>query len=148
MIDVKFNMDSYGRFDFDIDNGDIKSEDGFDIAIWISLFTDARASASQVSIPEYRRGWIGEISSIIPDRQLGGHLWLIDQRRIVQKTLNDAIDYCNKSLQWLIDDNICSRISVNGSLIPKLGIKLTIDIISNKGMISTKNINLWEITGD
>ena len=148
MIDVKFNMDSYGRFDFDIVDGDIEFEDGLDTAVWVSLFTDARATASQVGMPERRQGWIGELSSIIPNRQLGGHLWLINQRRLIQRTLNDAIDYCNKSLQWLIDDNICSRISVNGIIIPKLGIELTINITSHKGIISTKNIQLWELTGD
>jgi phage gp46-like protein len=147
MIDVKFTQDSYGRFDFEIENGDLKSEDGYDTSIWISLLTDARANASQIPIPEHRRGWLGNLVSIVPDRQLGGYLWLVDQRRMVQKTLNEAIDYAKKSLQWMIDDNICTDIVVTGKFVPKFGIELDVDISSDRGIIVSKNIKLWELTG-
>ena len=147
MIDVKFNIDSYGKFDFDIVDGDLEGVEGYDTSIWLSLFTDARANESQVSIPEYRRGWLGNIVSSIPDRQLGGYLWLIDQRRLIQKTLNEAIDYTKKSLQWFIDDNICTEVVVTGIIVPKLGIELDVNIISNQGTIITKNIKLWKLTG-
>ena len=135
MQDVKFNLDSYGRFDFDIENGDLATEDGYDTMIWVSIFTDARANSSQVPTPEYRRGWLGNIVSVVPDRQLGGYLWLVDQRRLVQKTLNEAIDYTKKSLQPMIDDDICTDITVTGSFIPKYGIELDVNIISTLGIV-------------
>ena len=147
MIDVKFNLDEYGSVDFDIEDGDLKHEDGFDTAIWISLFTDARATESQVLIPEHRRGWLADILSI-NNRKLGGYLWLIDQSRLVQKTLNEAIDYARKSLEWMLEDDICEQINVTGSLVPKLGIQLNIQIISKYGVTSNKNVKLWEVTGD
>ena len=148
MIDVKFDLDSYGKFDFGINNGDLVGEDGYDTAIWVSLFTDARADSTQVPIPEYRRGWLGNTVSVIPDRQLGGYLWLIDQRRLIQKTLNEAIDYTKKALQWMIDDNICSEVTVTSKLIPGLGIELDVNITSIQGELSTKNIKLWKLTGE
>jgi len=147
MLDVKFIMDSYGRFDFEIEDGDLAVEDGYDTAIWISLFTDARADSSQVLTPENRRGWIGDIISAVSGRQLGGYLWLVDQRRLIQKTLNKTIDYTKKSLQWMINDKICSNIEVTGSFVPKFGINLDVSIISKQGIILTKNIKLWQITG-
>jgi len=147
MQDVKFTQDKYGRFDFDIVDGDLGGEDGYDTAIWISLFTDARADSSQVPIPEYRRGWLGNTVSIVPDRQLGGYLWLVDQRRLVQKTLNESKDYTKKALQPMVDDGICTEITVNGTIVPKTGIELNVNIISTIGVISTKNIKLWELTG-
>lgn len=147
MIDVKFIPDGYGRFDFEIEDGDLVGVDGYDTAIWISIFTDAEADSSQVPTPEYRRGWLGNTVSIIPDRQLGGYLWLVDQRKLVQKTLNDAIDYVKKSLQWMVEDNICTEVVVTGAIVPRYGIELNVNIISTQGIISTKNIKLWQETG-
>jgi len=147
MIDVKFILDNDGRFDIDIENGDLVGEDGFDTAIWISLFTDARASSSQVLQPEQRRGWIGNKVSIDQNRQLGGYLWLIDQRRLNHTTLIETIDYARKSLQWLIDDNICTAIDVSGIIKATEGIELTILITSTEGITTTNYVKIWKKTG-
>ena len=72
-----------GSFDLVIENGDFKNEEGFDTAIWVSLFTDARASESQVLIPENRRGWLGNLVSDVEERQLGSFLWLVEQRKLI-----------------------------------------------------------------
>ena len=45
--DIKLFQEN-GFFDIGIENGDFIAEDGFDTAIWVSLFTDARADESQV----------------------------------------------------------------------------------------------------
>jgi phage gp46-like protein len=148
MIDVKFDMDNNGLFDFSIVNGDANKEDGFDTSIWVSLFTDARADESQVAIKEYRRGWLGNLAYEVEGRQLGSLLYLLDQTRLQNSTLNNAIDYTRKALNWYLEDGICRSITVTGNIIPKLGIALNVSIISSEGVTYNKYVELWKVTGN
>lgn len=145
-MDVKVSKIN-GRFDVSIQNGDLQTIDGFDTAIFLSLMTDARASQSQVSRPEFRRGWIGDIASTIKNRSLGSLLWLTDQRRLTQKTLNEVIDYANKSMQWFVTDGIAREVEVTGNIVPRRGIALTIKITAPDGTTRTHYVPLWEVTG-
>ena len=145
--DIKLFQEN-GFFDIGIENGDFIAEDGFDTAIWVSLFTDARADESQVVLPENRRGWMGNIGSPVEGRQLGGLLWLVEQRRLTQETLNEAIDYARKSLVWIIDDGIAQILKVNGEIVPRHGIQLEITITTVLGDTSTHYVKLWEVTGN
>lgn len=147
MIDIFLEQDENGAFDFSIENGDIQRTDGLETAIWVSLFTDARATEAQVLIPEYRRGWPGNALSSVPGRQLGGYLWLVDQRRLTQSTLNDAIDYARGALDWFLVDNIARSVIVDGEIVPRSGIQLSITITSYLGVTKTYYVNLWEVTG-
>lgn len=136
-----------GVFDIAIENGDLKNEDGFDTAIWVSLFTDARASESQVLVPENRRGWLGNLVSEVEERQLGGFLWLSEQRRLTQETLNEVIDYARKCLNWFVEDNVAQKIEVTGSIVPRSGIELEITITASDGKTVNHYVPLWEVTG-
>jgi phage gp46-like protein len=136
-----------GVFDLDIDGGDFVSGDGFETAIWISLFTDARATESQVLTPEHRRGWPGNMVSPVDGRQLGGYLWLIDQRRLNQATLNEAIDYARSALNWFVADSVAKSVEVTGSIVPATGIQLDVTITSFSGETDTHYVKLWEATG-
>ena len=137
-----------GAFDFSISNGDIENEPGFDTAIWVSLFTDARADESQVLAPENRRGWLGNLVFDENGRQLGSFLWLAEQRRLTQDTLNEVMDYARKSLLWMVNDGIAQKIEVDGAIVPRYGISLTITITSAAGTTSSHYIPMWEVTGD
>ena len=144
--DIKLILES-NAFDIAIENGDFENEPGFDTAIWVSLFTDSRASESQVLVPENRRGWLGNLASDIEERQLGGLLWLAEQRRLTQDTLNELIDYARKSLNWMVEDNIVQKIEVSGEIVPRSGMALSITITSQEGITSSHYIPLWEVTG-
>ena len=146
--DLMLTDSGYNGYDISVGpNGDLETIDGYDTAVWVSLFTDARASSEQVSAPERRRGWVGNTVSPIADRQLGGLLWLIDQRRLTQRTLNEAVDYARLSLMWLVEDGIASDISVTGRIVPKYGIELDITLTAQDGGVSKRNLRLWEVTG-
>lgn len=137
-----------GSFDMVIEDGDFKNEPGMDTALWVSLFSDARADVAQVFVPENRRGWMGNIVSEIPERQIGGYLWLTEQRRLNQDTLNETIDYIRKSLNWIVDDGIAVKIDVYGDIIPRQGIEARVIITSLDGVTSDHYIQLWKVTGD
>lgn len=145
--DIELTQDSQGRFDIAIESGDIKSVDSLETALYVSLFTDARATDQQVFTPEYRRGWIGNLASPVEGRQLGGLMWLIDQRRLTQTTLNEVVDYARKSLQWMVDDGLCVKTAVSGSIIPARGIQLNITITSKEGATESRYVDLWSRTG-
>lgn len=145
--EIKLEMNN-GIFDIVIENGDFANEDGLDSNIWVSLFTDARADVSQVLVPENRRGWMGNLVSEIPERQLGGLLWLAEQRRLNQDTLNENIDHVRKSLEWMIIDGIAVEMDVIGQIIPRTGIAANVTITSKDGVTSNHYIELWRLTGN
>lgn len=134
-------------FDIAIEDGDFANCAGFDTAIWTSLFTDARADSSQILKPEDRRGWLGNTISEFGDTQLGGLLWLADQRRLTQDTLNEVVDYIRKSLNWFVSYEIALKVEVSGAIIPKSGIEVSIKITSLDGVTTDYLIELWRYTG-
>ena len=144
--DLYLELTDYG-FDLAIENGDFKNQDGMDTALNVSLFTDARATREQVVVPENRRGWLGNIVSEVAERQLGGYLWLTEQRRLTQDTLNEVVDYCRKSLVWLLEDNVCLGLEVTGAIVPRTGIALNVDITARNGATDSHYFPLWEVTG-
>ena len=137
-----------GSFDLLIENGDFKAEDGLDTALWVSLFTDARADESQVLQPESRRGWMGNLVSNVFERQLGGLLWLAEQRRLIQETLNEVEDYVRKSLDWMLEDGLARNIEVSGEIVPLNGLAVTITITTQEGSTDSHYVPLWEVTGE
>jgi len=145
--DIKLIQDDQGLFDISFEDGDIAKVNSLDTAIYVSLFTDARAPANLVTIPEHRRGWIVNSVSFVKDRDLGGLVWLLDQRRLTQDTLNDAVNYSRKALNWLIEDGLTKQISTFGEIVPRLGIRLVIRITNLNGVIETKYYELWKNTG-
>lgn len=145
--EIRLSLDN-GSFDIVIQDGDFANEDGFDTAIWVSLFSDARADISQVIVPENRRGWLGNLVSDVEGRQLGGYLWLTEQRRLNQDSLNEVIDYIRKSLNWLIEDGAAVKIEVLGDILPRQGIEAQVTITALDGITSDHFIQLWKVTGD
>lgn len=136
-----------GAFDIVIEDGDFANEEGLDTNIWVSLFSDSRATVSQVIAPENRRGWMGDLVAEVPERLLGSYLWLVEQRRLNQDTLNEVIDYIRKALEWLVTDGLALKVEVSGSIIPRLGIDATATITSTDGTTSNHYIELWRLTG-
>jgi len=147
MIDTKLTQDEFGAFDLTIVDGDFESVEGFDTALNLSLLTDARAPENRVAIPENRRGWLGDLNSPVVDRKLGSLNWLLNQRRLTQDTLNDAVSINRDALNWFVEDGIAKTIEVTGEIVPRQGIALTIIITTFDGRTETHYVPLWEVTG-
>jgi phage gp46-like protein len=147
MQDIEFVKNETSKtYDIAIENGDLKAVDNFDTAINMSLLTNIRAGID-VIIPENRNGWLGNTESIFPGRVIGSLLWILSQARLNQDNINKAVDYSTKALNWMIEDNVVSNITVNGSILPKQGIQLEITITALTGIVETRYFNLWELTG-
>lgn len=145
MIDIALEQSTSG-YDISITDGDLTSVDSFETAIYVSLFSDARASEDQVFLPQARRGWICDVASPIEDQLYGSHLWLLEQRRLTQSTLNEAINYARLGLQWMIDQGQALNIEVTGEIVAGSGIALNIAVTSYTGETQNAYVRLWENT--
>lgn len=146
-MDIKSIVGEDGNFTLGITKGDLIAEDGFDTAINMSLFTDARANEDQIAQSERRRGWLGNTVSKVPGRQLGSFLWLVDQSRLIPNTLNKTINFAQLALDWMVEDQLAKSVTVDGVIVPKLGIELIIIITHTDDTVTTHYRKLWELTG-
>jgi len=147
-MDIKLIKNNAGEFTIGLSNGDLIKDPGFDTAINISLFTNARAPDDKVLKPEDRRGWPGDLVSPVQDRIFGSWLWLVNQKRLIPENLNQSINFAQMSLNWLVIDGVAKSVIVSGEIIPRLGNKLTIIITSLSGETNTHYVELWENTGN
>jgi len=79
--------------------------------VLVSVFTDRVANPDD-PIPDGTgdpRGWWGDIGE---DKPIGSRLWLLDRSKQTQEVLNNARDYINEALQWLVDDGVVASIDV------------------------------------
>lgn len=145
MIDVELSQSTKG-YDILIQNGDIAAVNNFKTAIEVSLFTDARADATQIFLPEARRGWIGNIATPIENQDLGSLIWLVSQARLTQSTLNKVVIFARQALQWLVTQGQAVSVNVSGQIVPTFGIRLNIVIESATGITENHYVELWENT--
>ena len=87
--------------------------DSLSRAVVISLFTWQRASQSDEVDNDQRMGWWGDTFAENKGDKIGSKLWLLLRQKITDETINRAQEYAFDALKWLIDDGICSDITVN-----------------------------------
>jgi len=141
-IDLKFKQDSNGDWDIDFANGDFELTDGLDSAVYMSVFCEKRASSSQVSEPNLRRGHFTNEFSKIEGYQIGSLFWLYTQQakntdsnlRLLEGAVSDG-------LAWMIEDNIFSKVKVKATRSIST-IKLEIELI-NKLQKNSRYYNLF-----
>jgi phage gp46-like protein len=122
------------RGDWNITSGDLAIGNDLETAVLISLFTDRIASADYVppvGSPTDRRGWWGDTyEAQFNYSPIGSRLWQLNRavKTDARAVLNQARDMCNEALQWLLDDQIASAVTVNTAWIASqtLGIAVTI----------------------
>lgn len=144
MADFKVRYDEEkGYYDlvFD-DEGNLVLEDSLDNAINMSLFCDRRADESEVQVPELRRGWWGNTLND-NNHEIGSKLWLLEQRRASQNTLNDCGDYIRESLQWMLDDNVIKDLEVSTEYQNKNTIIANIQFTGYDNSVDVKTYELF-----
>ena len=94
------------------DDGDFEKLNSFWTAILLSVFCERRASPSEMPVIFRRRGWIGNINRPV---EYGSKMWLLENRRLIQGTVNDARTYLEQCLQWLVDFDYLDQVTVSTS---------------------------------
>lgn len=145
MQDILIRANSDGLYDFVVEGNEFASAGGFETAIPVSLFTDARAPAALVSEPQYRRGWIGNLLTAATMRQLGSILWVLDQSRITQERLNIARLAAQDAFQWMVDDGVALGVKIDVQRSSVTGIIVFIEITDTSNVVSRYQ-TLWRAT--
>lgn len=145
MQDVLIQADEVGLYDIQIDGADFASAGGFESAIPVSLFTDSRVEPQIVQAAQRRRGFVGDILFRDIPRKLGSVLWILDQARLTQNTINDARIAAQEALQWFVDDGIVLNVSVevDRKSLDSVEILMTFTDIDN---VIKRYVALWRAT--
>lgn len=145
-VDLKLERLSDGSYDLVIgDAGDFTATEGLDTTVLASILSDARASESEVGMASNRGGWLGNLAPVVIDRQLGGLLWTLEQRRRTTDNLNLAVDAVQKSLDWLVESNIAKSVECTGALSAD-GAIISVIITSLSGEVDSIYVPLWKAT--
>lgn len=143
-VDALLELTPAGYYDISFSDGDIKKTKGLTTAIFLSIFTDARASASQIEQPERRRGWIGNIGNQV---EMGSTNWIYEQARLTNATTNGLIDSTRTALQWLIDFGYATSIDIV-PIRTQTRLEAKITIFRPDSSVEDNRITLWEFTPD
>lgn len=81
-------------------------------SVTISLFTWRRAGPDDVLDDADKQGWWGDSIPTVAGDQIGSRLWLLRRRTLVADTLRDAKAYAEQALEWMVADQIVSRVTV------------------------------------
>lgn len=113
-----------------IENDDVKSDEGLETAVLISLFTDQHVELDEVPFGETsQRGWWGDLFPDIERDEIGSKLWTLGRSKTTLPTRNKIIELAEQSLQWLIEDGVASEVIVNAEIIARDRIDLSVEII-------------------
>lgn len=125
-IDLKFKQDEFGNWDIDFAGGDIETTQGLDSAIYLSIISENRASASQIKDARLRRGHFTNEFNNIQNSEVGSLVWYYSGQ-VVNTESNASLiqDAITDSLSWILDQGIASDLEVS---VEKKGSGLNIDI--------------------
>ncbi len=156
-IDIKLTnisdaVDKVGYYDISLDSdGDLSKVSGFDTNIIMSMFSERRASSSEVVDPLLRRGWWGNTLSDSPGFEDGSKLWLLEQARLTSGTISLAQQYTLDGLRWLKDDGYVYDVQVDVqpsySSVSGSGVAITVNLVRKDNTVEYKYYSIWELTG-
>ncbi len=148
--DVAVARDADGIYDLVIDEAgrDLGTTDGYETALFCSLFSDRRAAADEVADPFKRRGWIGNLTAATAGDNYGSGLWLYEQRRATTDVRVLLAAEARTSLVWMIESALVSEISTAFTYDPQSRkMVLTITERSILGGVSHRSYEIWQATG-
>ena len=136
-MDVNFFLNKYGPEIALIEN-DIETKEGLKSAVLISLFTNRTDEIDTSGFFTYFGNALEEDQII-----LGSRLWLLKREKITTELLIQAKDYCEESLEWLLDAGVAN--SVN-AIVEKSGSNdITIKIEIEKPSLKRVNFQFDKI---
>jgi phage gp46-like protein len=114
MTDIAIKWDNTtGYGEWVLADGGITAGPDLHSAVLCSLFSD-KLAPPEYQPPDGSTDRRGHWSDTYETRPLGSWLWLLNRATFSAATnlVLQARDYCNASLQWLIDDGIAASVNV------------------------------------
>lgn len=144
--DVVLSKDGQGVYDISFDEeGDIKTNDFLDTSLLRTVYGQRRALESEVSIPERRRGWIG---NEYKEHEDGSKIWLYEQSQINRTTLNGIQDELIIALNWLITFDAAISYSVSSSIDDDSNITVGVSVQRSTSKVENRYFKLFENSGE
>lgn len=129
MTEVAMTLQAFGA-DLALDGADLRAEDGLQTAVFLSLFSDARAPDGWVGGSDVRGWWPDG-----PQDRFGSHLWLLARESLTGDVLARAEGYAEAALLWLVEDGIAERVSVQAARLGTYGVSLEVGIVRGKAKL-------------
>lgn len=130
MADIALVQTDSGGFDMALDGFDLKRDDGLETAVFLSLFTDARATPDVVPAEftsDDLRGYWGDIAGEEGDRH-GSLLWTLTREKQIDSTLTRARQYASEALRWMKQDFVTDRVEVTTTFVARGVMRIIVDI--------------------
>ncbi len=121
MVDIALKWTDSGA-DIVLDAADLTRGNDIKTAVLTSLFSDARATDSQVD-DDNKRGWWADFT-----KDFGSLMWLLEREKLTEATAQRARDYCRAALAWLITEGIASKTQIDTTIVKSEGLKIRIII--------------------
>lgn len=107
-----------GFGDYAIEDGDFAGDATLDSDVYVSLFTDRVADASDTLPPGQtdRRGWWGDTAFVLdasdspPDR-IGSKFWLRVNALLTPATLAQLSADAYQALYWMVEDGVAQQVT-------------------------------------
>jgi phage gp46-like protein len=135
-----------GLFDIEFEDGDIKSINSFDTAIFMSFYGERRADESEQPVNYLRRGWWGNELSTVEGFEQGSKIWELYQQRATQEIANRAQSFTQEAFNWLVEDGHLDEIVVETTKTSD-NIEIQATFFRSQNQVDSKSFKLWENTG-
>jgi phage gp46-like protein len=119
MSDIAIHLNENLFYDLALEKSDLKLDSGFESAVIISLFTDARPIDNAVNFPSGTsdlRGWWGDNFLELSEDRTGGEIWLYLRGKNVIENIKNIEAAANNSLLWMIEDGAATRAEVTAQI--------------------------------
>lgn len=117
--DIEITLEN-GEFSVSVENGDLKRDQSLQTSILISLFCNSQDSLYNEDTLGESRGWWASSDH-------GSLLWQLNRTKTTTNLAGIAEDFSKKALQWMIDENVASKIDVEATVTSgKLTIKINV----------------------
>jgi len=104
---------SVNEADIAVADRDLERDPTLETAVVISLFSDKRAREEDITPDrnEDRRGWFGDSLNEAGDAD-GSWLWLLHRSKTISEIPEQAREFAQDALKWMLDDGLAERIVV------------------------------------
>lgn len=114
-------------------------------AVVVSLFTWRRANPDDELPASDLLGWWGDSYAEIAGDKIGSRLWLLSRSTLTQDTVRRAQEYATEALQWLLDDQVATSVTVTSSRlgVHSLGLTVVVTRAESGQVLNLRFADVW-----
>ena len=120
--------------DLQIENGQLKFDEGLETAIFISAFSDRFVSLDQLPVGTTdQKGWRADLIAEVSNDLIGSEFWRLAKAKTSPQLAAFFEDAARDMLQWMIDDGVAQSVTAVATVIDNQQIDVAIEILRPDG---------------